>query len=175
MERFFLSLILAVTSGTPPPDHHPAAQPAAPAATTSLLVEDAGGRLELFPTRRAALEAGSAGRGVAHRVVSASATAPIGPRGLGVLYNHTLGQQGYYTGEIAFGMQPGHGTPPDGAAVGDVAPGGAPGVYHISARTPAEFARLLGNLQARPDVAWVHPAVIYDPAPAAPAAAAAAG
>jgi hypothetical protein len=105
------------------------------------------------------------GRVVSHHVTTSSATAPIGPRQPGVVFNHSMQQQGFITGEIAFKLRAGHATaelsPALYPGLKQITP---PAIYVTNARTPAEFIKVLKRLQGRPEVEWVEPIVSYTPA-----------
>jgi len=125
---------------------------------------DLGAKLEVLPTKRATPHLDTSGRVVGQHVVRASATAPIGPGQLGVVFNHAMQQQGYITGEISFqvkGGRPFSGNPSLYPGLKQIT---TPAVYVVNARTPAEFVRLVKRLQARADLDWVEPTVTYGPA-----------
>src|SRR5258708_17766166 len=102
------------------------------------------------------------GRRILHQVTRASASSPINDQHLGVVFNHTMQQQGYTTGEIAFQSKTGK-APADGTTLPGLKRLTAGGLYVVRARTPSEFVSLTKQLQARADVAWVEPVVIYGP------------
>jgi hypothetical protein len=126
-----------------------------------MVVVDRGTKLEIFPTKRATPSLGSSGLQVAHHVTTTEASAPIDSQHLGVVFNHGMQVQGYISGEIAFQVKGG------GIFTGSrsVYPGlkqiTKPGVYVVTARTPAEFIKVLKRLQGRADLAWVEPTVTY--------------
>jgi len=127
----------------------------------SMVFEDRGQKLEIYPALRATPEA-SAGAGVQHRIVQADANAPIGPRNLGVVFNHALQVQGFLTGEITF-MPKGDALPADLDAAGY--PGlrkvTNPNIYEVVAASPKQFLLLLNRLKARGDLQWVQAVVVY--------------
>jgi hypothetical protein len=172
MNRFIISLILALVMGPVHAELHPPARILQPIADTSMVVTDRGAKLEIYPTQRATPQLDPSSRVVSHYVVRASAAAAIGPGQLGVVFNHAMQTQGYISGEIAFKVKGG------GAFTGSASlyPGlkqiTKPAVYVVNARTPTEFIKVLKRLQARTDLEWVEPTVIYGPqaAPAKPAA-----
>ena len=69
-----------------------------------MVIDDRGSQLEILETLRAVPEIQSDGRTV-YRVVTATTSSKIGPKQLGVAFNHTLQKQGFLTGEIAFKMK----------------------------------------------------------------------
>lgn len=141
--------------------------PVAPRASQAvvdpaMVVEDRGQKLEIFPTVRASPEASSDGRAVVQRLSAAAVDTELGPRSLGVVYNHTIGAQGFVTGEITF-------QPRSDALPADMRPDAFPGlrkivdpnVYEVAARTPSELVSLLSTLKARTDLEWVELFVHY--------------
>lgn len=94
--------------------------------------------------------------------MTANADSAIGPLQLGVVFNHAMQQQGYISGEIAFKMKAGQ--MPSGfpsslyAGLKKIT---NPDVYVVNTRTPAEFVTVLKRLQARGDLEWVEPTIIY--------------
>jgi hypothetical protein len=169
MNRFTVLLVLAVGvspvwAGLQPPQR--ALQPISDA---SMIVTDRGATIEVFPTQRAIPQLDSNGRDVVHRVVVASAKSAIGPLQLGVVFNHAMQQQGYISGEIAFKMKAGLKL---SGFSSSLYPGlkkiTNPEVYVVNARTPAEFMAVLKRLQARGDLEWVEPTVIYGPSKTTP-------
>jgi hypothetical protein len=141
----------------PPAPSHPIIDPAN-------IIVDRGSRLEIFPGQRATPASDPSHHRIVHRVSAANAGDPLSARRLGVIFNHELQQQGYITGEIAF-------QPKTGAGISDLPatlyPGlrkiTASGIYIVRAGTPAEFIAALKRLQARQDLQWVEPIVIYGP------------
>ena len=133
-----------------------------PVVDPTMIVEDRGQKLEIFPTVRASPELASNGRTVLQRLSAADVATVLGPRSLGVVYNHTLGAQGFVTGEITF-------KPRGDALPADMTPDAHPGlvkvvnpnVYEVVARTPAELMSLLTALKARTDLEWVELFVHY--------------
>ncbi len=133
-----------------------------PIADPSMVIDDRGALLEVLPTQRASAVASSSSH-IEHQVVTAAASAPIGPQQLGVVYNHALQQQGYITGEVTFKMK------------GALTPGGDfdaaqypglrkllnPNIYVVVASTPAQFVQVVKLLQQRTDIEWVEPIVNY--------------
>jgi hypothetical protein len=162
MDRCIVVLVLALAFGSVHAELRPPARNIRAVTDSSMIVMDRGARLEVFPAKRAMLRAEVTGQSAAHQVVSASASSPIGPTQLGVVFNHATQQQGYITGEIAFKMKAGHTA--DGLSPSQY-PGltriTEPAVYVVKARTPAEFVKLTKRLQARTDVEWVEPTVTY--------------
>jgi hypothetical protein len=136
----------------------------APVTDPTMVMVDRGAKLEIFPTQRAVSQSENNGREVVHHVVVASADSAIGPLQLGVVFNHAMQQQGYISGEIAFKMKA-------GLRLSGFSTSSYPGlkkitnpeVYVVNARTPAEFMTVLKRLQARGDLEWVEPTVIYGP------------
>ena len=80
--------------------------------------------------------------------------------------------QGYISGEIAFKVKGGGAFPGSPSLNPGLKQITKPAVYVVNARTPAEFIKVLKRLQARTDLEWVEPTVIYGPQgpPAKPAA-----
>jgi len=140
----------------------PPAQTVKPISDLTNVVMDRGSRLEVFPNQRATPVTDPIGRGVRHRISAASLNAPVSSTQLGVVFNHEMQQQGYISGEIAF--QPKAGGKPSGMPAASY-PGlkkiTASGVYVVRATTPSEFMVVLKRLQARTDLLWVEPIVIY--------------
>jgi len=138
--------------------------PQTPTSVTdpSMVIEDRGSTLEVFSTQRATPLADASGRRILQQVKKTSATATIDANHLGVVFNHAMQQQGYTTGEIAFQSKAGPVAADLAALPGfkQLTPGG---LYVVRARTPSEFVALAKRLQARGDVAWVEPVVIYSP------------
>jgi len=128
----------------------------------SMVIVDRGARLEVLPNERATAQADSVGQRV-HHVVSSSSDAPITSDHLGVVFNHTMQQRGYITGEIAFKIK--------GSGVFRGSTALYPGlkklppksVYEVQAISPTQFIALLRQLQSRHDLVWVEPVVIYGP------------
>jgi hypothetical protein len=123
---------------------------------------DRGAKLEIFPTQRAVPQSDNSGRESIQGVMTVSADSGIGPLELGVVFNHAMQQQGYISGEIAFKMKTGLMLSGFSASL---YPGlkkiVSPEVYVVNTRTPAEFMTVLKRLQARGDLEWVEPTVIY--------------
>jgi hypothetical protein len=134
----------------------------APITDPTMIVIDRGSKLEVFPNQRAINMIDSTGRVVARQVSPAAADSPISVTNLGVVFNHAMQQQGYISGEIAFKMKAG---PKLSGFSSSLYPGlkkiTNPEVYVVNARTPAEFMTVLKRLQARGDLEWVEPTVIY--------------
>ncbi|MDB6101976.1 MAG: hypothetical protein JWO52_1975 [Gammaproteobacteria bacterium] len=168
MNRLILSLVLLMTTGPALADLQAPARSVQPVADPTMVIIDRGATLEVLPTSRAMPHADASGRVVSHHVRASSATALIGPRQLGVVFNHSMQQQGFITGEIAFKLRAGHTTAELSPAL---YPGlkqiASPAVYVTNARTPAEFINIFKLLQGRPEVEWVEPIVSYSPADSA--------
>jgi hypothetical protein len=158
-----ISLILILSVGRAHGQLRPPDRVIAPISDPSMVVIDRGSELEIIPAQRAAPESDAAGHTV-HRVSASPADAPIGPHELGVVFNHSMQKQGYFTGEIAFKMKAGR---PVGAVKASHYPQirkiTDPAVYVLNARTPAEFLAVLKRLQGRHDLEWVEPTIIYGP------------
>ena len=134
-------------------------------ADPAMLVLDRGARLEVIPAKRAIPKHQGSGRLVVHKVINASPGDGIGAARLGVVFNHAMQQQGYISGEITFKLKAGT----SAAGIRAVGYPGlkkitSPEVYVVNARNPAEFIRVLKELQARADLEWVEPTVVYGPA-----------
>jgi len=128
------------------------------------VITDRGSKLEILPTVRAVPQIDSTGHATLRRISSASASYPISPQQLGVVYNHSMQQQGYISGEIAFKMKAGAtGKGLSAALYPGLKQITKPEVYVTNARTPAEFMKIMKRLQARADVEWVVPTVTYGP------------
>jgi hypothetical protein len=127
----------------------------------SMVLVDRGASIEVFPSRRATLERNGQRRPTVQRFTIASPTTPMDSTNLGVVFNHTMQQQGYITGEIAFKMKAEHTADaldptryPDLQKV-------LPDVYVVVATTPAQFVAIFKQLQKEIDVEWVEPTVTY--------------
>ena len=139
-------------------------------ADQSMVIDDRGSKLEVLPTMRAVQQLSTSGKQVVHSVFKASASEPISPQQLGIVFNHAMQVQGYITGEIAFQMIDGFQATDrlDKTSYPGLAKLTAPNVYLVVARTPSEFVELVKRLQGRPDMEWVEPMVTYgvlQPAP----------
>jgi hypothetical protein len=164
MNRLIASVIFLLAMGQSHAQLQPPARVLQQVANPTNVIMDRGAKLELFPTQRAVPESDNSGRQVVHRVMTASADTAIGPLELGVVFNHAMQQQGYISGEIAFKMKP-------GLKLSGFSSSQYPGlkkitnpeVYVVNTRTPAEFMTVLKRLQARADLEWVEPTVIYGP------------
>jgi hypothetical protein len=165
MKRLILPLaIFAMSSSTHAQLRAPERQLQSIADPANVLM-DRGSKLEVLPMVRAVPQADSTGQVTAHHLRQANAGNPIGPQQLGVVFNHSMQQQGYISGEIAFKFRAGS------TAKGfssTLYPGlkriTNPEVYVVNTQTPAEFMKVLKRLQARTDIEWVVPTVIYGPA-----------
>jgi hypothetical protein len=152
------------------------AQMAPPARTIQkindpgMVINDRGAKLEVLPTRRATPQLSSAGDRIVHSIFTADNSTPIGPKELGVVFNHSMQAQGYITGEIAFKMKNGLQATDwlDAASYPGLAKLTAPNVYLVVAQTPSEFVQLVKRLQSRTDMEWVEPVVTYGSVQAAP-------
>lgn len=166
MRIAFLLVTLALLGCAMPIDAQivptPRAKPAA-VADAAMVFEDRGQQMEIYPALRATPSLKPGGVGVRHQVASAAEGAPIGPRNLGVVFNHALQVRGYLTGEIAFKPK-GDRLPADFDAVANW-PGLAkvtnPNLYVVIAASPREFIPLFNRLKARDDLEWVEAVVIY--------------
>jgi hypothetical protein len=135
-------------------------QTARPVADASMVIMDRGSQLEILPTSRAVPKDQSNGGVSRHRVVRMAVNAPINAAQLGVVFNHAMQQEGYFTGEIAFKMKAGEGTANLGLQR-SLKKLGSSDAYVTRARTPKEFISLLKSLQNRSDLEWVEPTIIY--------------
>ena len=136
----------------------------------SMVLNDRGMKIEIYATTRVTLMTGPSGRSVIQSVQKASAESPISALQPGVLFNHSMQQYGYFSGEIALqlkGPRDGAGSSPSAslASLPGFARIGTTGTYVVRARNSAEFAQLLTDLNARTDLTWVEPTIIYGPAP----------
>jgi hypothetical protein len=129
---------------------------------STMVFEDRGQQLEVYPTLRATPDVVAGKPGVQHKLSIAGEGAPIGPRNLGVVFNHALQIQGFLTGEIAFkpkGVGPPAGF--DAASYPGLVKLTNPNTYVVVASTPAEFMVLFNRLKSRGDLEWVEAIVIY--------------
>jgi hypothetical protein len=164
MNRLLLSIFLAFIVCPAHADLTAPERTVAPITDPTMIVIDRGAKLEVFPMKRAVPATDSAGRAVMHHVVPSRADSSIGPNQLGVVFNHSMQQQGYITGEIVFKLRIGHtATDFSSSLYPALKKITNPDVYVVNARTPAEFLKLLKRLQARSDVEWVEPSVVYGP------------
>jgi hypothetical protein len=164
MNRLIVALIILVAMAQSQAQIQVPTTVIQPVENPANLILDRGAKLEVYPTRRAVPESDNSGRQVVHRVIAASADTAIGPLQLGVVFNHAMQQQGYISGEIAFKMKTGLKL---SGFSSSLYPGlkkiTNPEVYVVNTRTPAEFMTVLKRLQARGDLEWVEPTVIYAP------------
>jgi hypothetical protein len=170
MNRSLLMILAALlVTGPALADLHPPERALQPVTDPSMVVQDRGAKLEVLSTERATATVDSSGVRVLQRKIVASAGASIGPHQLGVVFNHAMQARGYITGEITFMAKAGRTFTTQNP---QLYPGlkviVAPSLYAVTARTPAEFIRVLKRLQARPDIEWVEPTVTYEAAAAAP-------
>jgi hypothetical protein len=169
MPLFALWLVLLLVSAPSQAQLTPIPRAIQPISDPAMVVNDRGAKLEVYPTKRATVGADAAGRASTHRVFAASATSPLGPQQLGVVFNHAMQAQGYITGEIAFKMKAGHTvTGFDPSLYPGLKKVTSPAVYVVNARTPVEFMKSLKRLQARSDIEWVEPTVTYGSAERSP-------
>lgn len=137
---------------------------AKPAAVldSAMVIQDRGQALEIYPALRATPTLKPGTPDVRHQLSSANDSAPLGPRNLGVIFNHALQLRGYLTGEITF--QPKGDSLPagfDAATYPGLAKITNPNTYVVLASSPKEFVALFNRLKARGDLAWVQAVVIY--------------
>ena len=137
-----------------------------PVADPTMVIDDRGAKLEILPTLRATPSSPGTASTQAHTVFASKSTAKFGPSSRGVVFNHARQARGYLTGEIAFKLK---GQAPASEAFFPATdyPGLAkvtnPNVFLVVPQTPAEFIAVFKRLQARNDVEWVEPIVIYGP------------
>jgi hypothetical protein len=164
MKCLILSLVLFAMTSAHAQLHAPERQ-LQPIADPANVLMDRGSKLEVLPTMRAVPKTDSTGQVTAHHLLQANAGNAIGPQQLGVVFNHSMQQQGYISGEIAFKLRAGSTAKSFSSTL---YPGlkrvTNPEVYVVNTRTPAEFMKVMKRLQARSDVEWVAPTVIYGPA-----------
>jgi hypothetical protein len=131
----------------------------------SMVINDRGSRLVVFPALRAVKKMSISGNGNVHSEIMADKSDPINPHQLGVVFNSAMQVRGYITGEIAFKMKDGLQATDwlDPSSYPGLAKLTAPNIYLVVARTPAEFVELTRQLQARTDMEWVEPIVVYGP------------
>jgi hypothetical protein len=133
-----------------------------PVEDPSMVIMDRGSELEVMAQKRATAVVIGSGRMFAHQVFAAEPGSAIGSKQLGVVFNHTMQQEGYISGEIAFKMKYGARLGrPDAALYPGLKSITKPEVYAVYAKSPAEFLDILKRLQSRPDVEWVEPTVVY--------------
>lgn len=164
MNRLMLLLPLLLMAGQSSAELRPSDKTLKGISDPTMVVQDRGAKLEVYPTRRAVAVSDPAGRIKLHHVTMTHADTPIGPRQLGVVFNHAMQQLGYISGEISFKMLPGQ---PVASLSATLVPGlrrvTEPDVYAVYTRTPAEFLRVLRRLQSRKDLEWVEPTITYGP------------
>ena len=157
-------------------DLHPLPTTRRAVADLTNVLDDRGVKLEVYPTRRAIPQLNATTHAVQHHVIAAKAADTIGPRQLGVVFNHAMQQQGSITGEIAFQLKAGLYGGLQSRLYRAEADRRLLGVYVVNAGTPAEFMAVTKRLQGNSSVEWVEPIVQYGPVdgvktpPAAPAA-----
>jgi len=164
MNRIIASVIFLLAMAQSHAQLQPPARVLQQVANPANIIMDRGAKLEIFPTQRAVPGTDNSGRESIQRVTTVSADSGIGPLNLGVVFNHAMQQQGYISGEIAFKMKA-------SLKLSGFSASSYPGlkkitnpeVYVVNARTPAEFMTVLKRLQARGDLEWVEPTVIYGP------------
>lgn len=130
-------------------------------ADQTMMINDRGAEVELLPTLRATRVAEPSGERLTHQVFRA--TTPFSSTSLGVVFNHAMQVRGFITGEIAFKMK-GATFPSatfDSASYPGLTKLSNVNVYTVVGRTPAEFLALFNRLQARADVEWVEPFIVY--------------
>lgn len=129
---------------------------------SAMVFVDRGQQLEVHPTLRATPAVVAGKPGVQHHLSVAGEGAPIGPRNLGVVFNHALQVQGFLTGEIAFKPK-GDGPPVgfDAASYPGLAKLTNPNTWIVVASTPGEFLALFNRMKARGDLEWVEAVVTY--------------
>lgn len=168
MDRLRIALLSLLVAPAAFAQLSPPVRPRAVVSNSAMVIEDRGAKIEVLPNERATTAVDAASGRTVHRLQRAAATAPMNDERLGVVFNYTMQQQGYATGEIAFMMRPGA-TPDTGS--GNF-PGlkrlTASGLYIVRATTPAQLVSLTKELQSNHRVAWVEPIVVYassEPAP----------
>lgn len=166
MKRLILSLSMLLATAIAVAQLRAPERVLAQVIDPSMVVVDRGSKLEVLAMKRAVPQPDATGRVVMYQVNAATAD-PISPLHMGVVFNHAMQQQGYITGEITIKLKLGHSV----AALKSAQYPGLkritnPEVYVVDARTPIEFLKLLKSLQARSDLEWVEPTVIYGPAAA---------
>jgi hypothetical protein len=136
-----------------------------PITDPAMVVDDRGSKLEVFPTKRAAVGTDAAGRASVQRVDVSSATTPFSRLQPGLVFNHAYQQYGYITGEIAFRLK-GGGVPGadfSAALYPNLKKVGTLDMYAVKVANPRMFLEVLKRLQARTDLDWVVPTVTYFP------------
>jgi hypothetical protein len=134
----------------------------------SMVINDRGSKLEVFPALQAVKKMSISGKGNVHYEIVARKSEMINPQQLGVVFNNAMQVWGYITGEIAFKMKDGMQATDwmDQSSYPGLAKLTEPNIYLVVARTPTEFVELTKQLQARTDMEWVEPIVVYGPGPA---------
>lgn len=164
MRALILSIALAIGSLPAMAQMLPPARQLQAVSDPGMVVMDRGSQLEVLPLKRAQAVTDPARRMLVHRVFAAAPESAISARHLGVVFNHSRQEQGYFSGEIVFkprsGVRLGH---LDAAAYPGFRRIVKPDVYAVYARTPAEFLDTLKRLQGRSDLEWVEPTITYGP------------
>lgn len=162
--RVLLRVILALTLTCPTVGFAQLKPPAIAKraiADPTMVINDRGAKLEVLATQRATRSFDTQGRLIIHHVMRTAATSPLNSNHLGVVFNHTMQQQGYTTGEIAFMMKAGSTAPSASAAYPGLKKLTPSGLYIVLAASPSQFVSLTKQLQANPQIAWVEPIVVY--------------
>ena len=162
MKNALVILALACAAITCVAQIHPTPRVFQKVQDPATVINDRGSQLEVLANQRAIVTpAKTGGRG--YQISRQDASASLGPKQLGVVFNHAMQVQGYITGEIAFKFK--RDQEPTGDFDTDTYPGFAkltkPNVYVVVARSPREFIDLVKRLQRRNDLEWVEPIVQY--------------
>jgi hypothetical protein len=170
MKRLIVSLLMVVLAAPAFAQLTAAPHTLVDVVDSANVINDRGSKLEVYPTQRATPLLDTQHRNVVQQVTAASANSPIGAQQLGVVFNHAMQQRGFITGEISFrsmtGVRPSDMTASSYPGLKRIT---ASGVYVVKAGTPAEFISLMKRLQARTDLEWVEPTVVYGAVQKSPA------
>jgi hypothetical protein len=163
MYRAAISVMLLLTSAVCFAQIKPTPRVMESVSDESMVINDRGSKLEVFLALRAVRKMSTSGKRNAHSEFRARKSAPINAQQLGVVFNHAMQARGYITGEIAFKMKNGLQATDwlDESSYPGLAKLTPPNTYLVVARTPSEFIELTKRLQARTDMEYVEPIVIY--------------
>ena len=163
MYRFAIFVMFIVTAYVCVGQLQPRVRALQQVADSNMVINDRGSQLEVLPTKRAIPAISKRANRVVYQVAVTDASAAVGPKQLGVVFNHAMQVQGYINGEIAFRFKDDLRLPSnfDVDSYPNFAKLTEPNVYLAVARSPIEFVQLVKRLQERTDVEWVEPMVIY--------------
>lgn len=165
MTKFTGVLLLGLLAVSANAEIRPMAHTVVPITDPAMVLDDRGTKLEIFPSKRAAVGTDAAGRAAVQRVDVAAVEMPFSRLQPGLVFNHAYQQYGYITGEIAFRLK--RGRAPGAEFVPALYPKlkkiGTLDMYAVTAPNPRVFLEVLKRLQARTDLDWVVPTVTYFP------------